>query len=163
MPRKPLGDRPPDKRKLTYVGAYARTGDKDYALAMAGYDKPPPLSEKDQRAMVAMIDQAVADDLLPLSIQALRDALQSDVDIKIRLSASDRVIAWIEKRAEREGSGGAVDLANASPEVLAQQAAIVQAQLAALHAASAARAVDVTPSTDVIEDAEHIKGIDPFE
>jgi hypothetical protein len=119
------------------------------AARAVGWAAPPPLIEKYKQAIETRRQQIIADELLELSIAAIRDALTSENE---RVRADMAKFMWKESRDEFAGAvnGDDHDAADLSGrELQARIEALRAREMTLLHAA-AEKAVDVTPDVDIV-------------
>ena len=160
MPVKPI-----TRRQKAYINALAMTGVQEYAYGVAGYSGKPPMNERMKQELDSVVMGYLTTEGVPDAIGVLKRAMAPDSDMRHQIAGAAKVFDIYQKLTDRmtDGAGDGTDLASASPEALARLGADLEAQLQALHTVKADRAVDVTPSTDVIDDAETITDVDPFE
>ncbi|HRP25353.1 hypothetical protein [Thauera sp.] len=160
MPVKPI-----TRRQKAYINALAMTGVQEYAVGVAGYSASPPMTDRMRQELDSVVMNYLVKEGVPDAIGVLKRAMNPESDMRHQIAGAAKVFDIYQRVTERlkDGADVGTDLASASPEDLARLGADLEAQLQALHTAKADRAVDVTPSTDVIDDAETITDVDPFE
>jgi hypothetical protein len=142
-------------RSQKYINVLAEFGSREYAAQKAGLAGPPPHTEKIKRAVAARRQQVMADEILELSIAAIRDALSPDNPDR-RLRTSTGITMWKDSREEFAGAVDAdeEDPAEMSPARLQSRIEALRAREMTLLHAAAEKAVDVTPTVDNIEQSD---------
>jgi hypothetical protein len=114
------------------------------------------------KAVEAHRFSAMASKLVPLALTVIQETLEGPAGRARDDMARFVYKEWKDEHASIAGPGAEEDLGNASAGQLARMIAELELQQAALETLASSKAKDISPSTDVIDDAEHITDDDPF-
>ena len=146
--------RPATVRQKQYARAYVQTNDRQYAAEVAGYAGPPLMTAK-LAELIRAESMAELAELRPAAMGVLRRALDPEQDMRHQL-AGLREWGNMVKIFGTDGS----EEASSDPSEMSGEAL---ARLIADLVAEERQIIDGEASTDVIDDAETITEVDPFD
>lgn len=160
MPVKPI-----TRRQKAYINALAMTGVQEYAIGVAGYSGRPVMNDRMLKELDSVLLSYLVKEGMPEAIGVLKRAMDPESPLNHQLAGAARVVDIYQKLRDRigDGEGAEDDASTMSPDALARRIRELEMQAAALETIKAGQARDVTPSMDVIDDAEPITDVDPFE
>jgi hypothetical protein len=152
-------------KRQTLVSALAQVGDPKAAALIAGYPVGRAIYVAKDPNVIKEVESlrfiAFAKNLVPRALHVIRETLDGEPSRARDEMARWVVREWKEEHAQLDGAAEE-DETTLSGDALAKKIASLDLQRAAFEAIAAGRAVDVTPSPDVIDDAAIITDDDVF-